>query len=249
MNYQSLLETASNPIWFLLLIFGFGILGGLFSCALIEVPFLSSLTSSKAVSTKNTLIKVLSFMMGMTISYLVIGFLFSKISLTLTRHPLLSGLSYAILGILGILWGISIVIEQIKSDSHAHHDHTCACGCHSHTIFPHFFNPLLAKITPTSNFHFLILGILFAWLETPACPCCGPVLYILSALTVAKGKIWLGVLTFVIYSMGQSIPVIVLCTALTRWVTHPVLQKSRPYIQMLMGNILIFIGMVMLWLI
>jgi len=169
--------------------------------------------------------------------------------LVLTRHSVLLGVSYAILGILGILWGISIVINPVRADITPCHDHACGCGCHSHGKLDHFISRFLSRISPSSNLHFLLLGIVFAWLETPACPCCGPVFYILSVLTIAKGKLLIGTLTFIIYSLGQGVPVLLLCTALTKWVNHAVLAKSKPYVQILIGNILIFMGMIMLWLV
>ncbi|MFC1752625.1 cytochrome c biogenesis CcdA family protein [Thermoproteota archaeon] len=228
--------------------FVIGIVSGIFSCSLLEVPFLVSLISTTVISKKEAFKKAFIFVLGLVTSYILIGLFFVQVARIFARHPEASVYLFFIIGVIGLLWGFQVILSYAKTQKnaggHAHtlsHD-SCACG-HSHIISK------IPGIRYVHNvFYIYLVGNLFAWLETPVCPCCGPVLYLLSALTVMQGKILFGITTFALYSFGQGIPVILFSVFFTHIINHPAMIKSKHWFTFLSGNVLLFIGILFLWL-
>jgi cytochrome c biogenesis protein CcdA len=223
-------------------VFLFGLLGGLFSCSILELPFLIAMVSS-AKTKWQVFNKTLAFMLGLIFSYIVIGIFFTQIAKFISKNMFISTMLLYLLGIIGILWGLKIILNSGK------HEH--CCSNHQHCDHEHKHNlldKLLHSLKPKSYAHIFIIGALFAWIETPVCPCCGPILYILAALTIAKGKLIFGITTFFIYSLGQAIPVLICTVFFTNLLSHPKLVANKKYFDLLLGNLLLFLGGVFLWL-
>jgi cytochrome c biogenesis protein CcdA len=226
-----------------------GIIAGVYSCALLEVPFLASVVSITSKGKKQAFKKSVAFVLGLITSYVIIGFFFGQVAKLFVRYGKLTFGLFIFVGVLACLWGLKIIFTGntcscsssclCSDDKHNHvHQHQ-----HSHSFIDKFSFFKKAK-----NFwQIYLVGNLFAWIETPVCPCCGPVIYILSSLTIMKGKIVLGLSTFAIYSLGQGIPVIIFCVFLAHIVNHPKMLKSKRYFNILMGNIMLFIGLLFLW--
>ncbi|MCP4050315.1 MAG: sulfite exporter TauE/SafE family protein [bacterium] len=205
---------------------------------MLEVPFLASMVSLTARNKKTAFIKSSTFVLGLITSYILIGLFFGKVAAVFSKYGRLSYYLFIVMGALSVYWGIKILFFSGSCND----ANQCGCG-HKHSsnsIFSRFKN-----VNHLSQIY--LIGNAFAWLETPVCPCCGPVIYILSALTILKGKILFGIITFAVYSFGQGIPVIIFCVFLTHIVNHPVLLKSKEYFVLLESNILIFLGFLLLW--
>ena len=55
-----------------------------------------------------------------------------------------------------------------------------------------------------------IFGMLFAFLEMPACPCCGAVLLLIASLIAIKGSLLYSGVVFFSFALGQSLPILVI---------------------------------------
>ncbi len=220
-------------------VFCFGFVGGVLSCALLEVPLLTGILVAEAKHTSFTIAKKCSaFIIGMTISYMIIGYFFQQLAFVFNKHWQLSGLLLGVLGVAGIVWGLGLLSTKP-------HDHSCHDEhCHHDTTWSRF----LKRFKPKTTFHFFILGLVFAWIETPVCPGCGPMLVMLASLTVIKGHIGSGFLTFGAYSLGQGFPVVLLSLLTHKGLSLETLSKLRPYMPIVIANALIFSGVVLLWL-
>ncbi len=88
-----------------------------------------------------------------------------------------------------------------------------------------------------------IFGILFAFLEIPACPCCGAVLLLIASLIAIKGSLLYSAVIFFSFALGQSLPILVLGFS-SSILKHllPQTQKLEGKISFLVGNILIVTG-------
>jgi len=88
-----------------------------------------------------------------------------------------------------------------------------------------------------------IFGILFAFLEMPACPCCGAVLLLIASLIAIKGSMLYSVVVFFSFALGQSLPILVIGFS-TSVVKHflPKTQKLEGILSYCVGNILIVSG-------
>ena len=87
-----------------------------------------------------------------------------------------------------------------------------------------------------------IFGMLFAFLEMPACPCCGAVLLLIASLIAIKGSLlYSGV--FFSFALGQSVPILVIgfSTSILKHVL-PKTQHLEGIISFVVGNILIVSG-------
>jgi cytochrome c biogenesis protein CcdA len=94
-----------------------------------------------------------------------------------------------------------------------------------------------------------IFGVLFAFLETPACPACGAALMIIGSLVVMKGSLLYSSLVFISFAIGQSIPVLVLgfSTSMFKHLTSKT-ARIENVMSFAAGNILIVLGFILMML-
>ncbi|NDC82381.1 hypothetical protein EB093_01775 [bacterium] len=210
---------------FLAEVFGFGIIAGTLSCAILEVPLLAGLLGTD--SYRNALKKILVFVAGLMISYSVIGVMFDSVSRWLSRFQLVSTSLYMCIGIIALIWGLWIVC--------------CGTTSGQGSCPPRTFSP-------KSMVGFFALGLAVAWIETPTCPGCGPIMLLISMSTYAAGKTGLGILAFGVYSVGQAVPVIALTLGVVGVNTIPKIHAVRPWFMCLIGNLLVTTGLLYLWL-
>jgi cytochrome c-type biogenesis protein len=88
-----------------------------------------------------------------------------------------------------------------------------------------------------------IVGMLFAFLEMPACPCCGAVLLLIASLIAIKGSLLYSGVVFFSFALGQSIPILVIgfSTSILKHVL-PKTQHLEGIISFVVGNVLIVSG-------
>jgi len=89
----------------------------------------------------------------------------------------------------------------------------------------------------------LIFGMLFAFLEMPACPCCGAVLLLIASLITIKGSLLYSGVVFFSFALGQSVPILAIgfSTSILKHVL-PKTQHLEGIISFVVGNILVVSG-------
>lgn len=238
-----------------------GISGGLVSCALLEVPFITAVITTTRNARREAFYKTLAFLAGLIVSYVIIGLFISQINKFFSNHLLSTKWLFLLLGAIAVLWGYWMIWREPDIDrcsdhgcdghSHGHehsHEHTPEHPHeHAHPGHSHF-EFILKWIRPTSLLNVFLIGNLFAWIETPLCPGCGPVIYLLAMLTLLKGQMISGVITFMLYAIGQGIPVLIIVMGFSHWFDSPFIVKNKAHVQLLMFNILIVTGGALIWL-
>lgn len=88
-----------------------------------------------------------------------------------------------------------------------------------------------------------IFGMLFAFLEMPACPCCGAVLLLIASLIALKGSLLYSGVVFFSFALGQSVPILMIgfSTSILKHVL-PKTQHLEGTISFIVGNMLIVSG-------
>ena len=202
-----------------------GAVASLSSCTIARLPVLLGLVSSTSQSKHRGFLLSIAFSFGLIISYTVIGILFGAIAHIASKLVAISEYLYLILGLLMILGGlffaglIPLGAEGIGA--------SCQKAVKGVKTLPSAF----------------IFGMLFAFLEMPACPCCGAVLLLIASLIAIKGSLLYSGVVFLSFALGQSLPILVIGFS-TSILKHllPKTQKLEGIISFCVGNILIVSG-------
>lgn len=209
----------------LFLVFWGGAVLSLASCTLIRVPVIIGYVSGASASKKKAFFITLSFALGLIISYTCLGLLFGFVSGIMASMIKYSRFVYYALGAMALLFGVQLAgltnWTFLKKDS-----------------LP---EPRNKKAGIAGAFLF---GIIFAIFEAPICPCCGPVLFLIAGLTLSKGKILFGILIFLAYAMGQSLPMLLIgsLTGIVKYIS-PYVERFEKKIEIIGGNILILLAL------
>ena len=88
-----------------------------------------------------------------------------------------------------------------------------------------------------------VFGIVFAFLEMPACACCGSVLLLIASFVALKGSLLYSTGVFFSFAVGQSLPILLLgfSAGLLKNIL-PLTQRLEGIISFVVGNILIVTG-------
>jgi cytochrome c-type biogenesis protein len=195
------------------------------SCTIARLPILRGLVSSTAQSKHKSFLLTIAFSCGLIISYTFIGMIFGAIAHMASRLIEMSRYLYLILGLLMILAGLFFVglIPALNEGLNAH----CEKAVKGVKTLPSAF----------------IFGLLFAFLEMPACPCCGAVLLLIASLVAIKGSLLYSGAVFFSFALGQSVPILAIgfSTSVLKHVL-PKTQHLEGMISFVVGNILIISG-------
>ena len=202
-----------------------GAVASLSSCTIARLPVLLGLVSSTSQSKRRGFLLSIAFSCGLIISYTFIGILFGAIAHIASRLVAISQYLYLVLGFLMILGGlifsglIPFPAEGIGAN--------CEKAIKSVKSLPSAF----------------IFGMLFAFLEMPACPCCGAILLLIASLIAIKGSLLYSGIVFFSFALGQSLPILVIgfSTSLLKNLL-PKTQHLERVISFCVGNILIVSG-------
>jgi len=202
-----------------------GAVASLSSCTLARLPVLLGLVSSKSSLKHRGFYLSIAFSCGLIISYTFIGLLFGAIAHIASRLVAISQYLYLVLGFLMVLGGlffaglVPLPTEAIGS--------SCEKAVKSVKSLPSAF----------------IFGMFFAFLEIPACPCCGAVLLLIASLIAIKGSLLYSGTVFFSFAIGQSLPILVIgfSSSLLKHLL-PKTQKLEGVISFCVGNILIVSG-------
>lgn len=202
-----------------------GAVASLSSCTIARLPVLLGLVSSTTETKHRGLYLSIAFSLGLIISYTFIGMLFGAVAQIASRLVAVSEYLYLVLGILMILGGL--FFAGLISFG------TGGIASHCERVVKN------VKTIPSA----FIFGMLFAFLEMPACPCCGAVLLLIASLIAIKGSLLYSGVVFFSFALGQSLPIIVIGFS-TSILKHllPKTQHLEGVISFCVGNILIVSG-------
>jgi cytochrome c-type biogenesis protein len=225
-----ILESLKQPSLFTyLLVFLGGFILSFGSCNFIRLPVIVSCTSGLSSNRKTAFQFTLAFVSGLIFTYILYGFLLGIIS-TLAKNILaLSIFTFYFTGFLLITFGLNLLgflRFNFKISS--------------------FINRYLKKNKEVSQA--FVLGILITLLDTPSCPYCGPIIFVMSASTIARGNIFYGLGLFFAYALGQSIALIVLGLSTSQIKYGCKLVEFRELIEVFAGIVLVYLGVYFIWL-
>ncbi|MCP4651884.1 MAG: hypothetical protein GY858_00645 [Candidatus Omnitrophica bacterium] len=233
MNLQNLIfDTVKNfsPLAFILVFLGAALLS-LGSCTIIRIPIVLGYVTGLSVSRRDSVITLLGFSLGLTLSYTLLGVLFGIGAKFITVAVNVSTVFYLVAGILLLLIGLYL-LGFIPKFSPGH------LKC----------NAPKTKFKKMNFFTAFAFGIAFAFFEAPLCPCCGPLLLMLASIVFIKGKIIYALLIFLAYAIGQSLPIFIIgLSAGTLKFANQKLHLIEPYIQAISGALLFCAGIYLLW--
>ena len=203
-----------------------GAIASLSSCTIIRLPVIWGYVTSTGLSRRRGIILSVSFACGLIAVYTLFGFALGIISNLTGKLIQISHYLYFVLGILMLICGILFAGLIPKRGGWFHS--SCEAAINR------------AK-TKNSAFMF---GMLFALLETPACPACGAVLMVIASLVIMKGSFLYSGLVFISFAIGQSIPVLAVGLSgsmFTHFLSKITLLEE--VISFVAGNILIVSGL------
>lgn len=202
-----------------------GAAASLSSCTIARIPVVFGYVAVAAESKRKGILLSFAFACGLILSYTVAGFLLGFVTDFAAKLIHISFYMYSLLGILLIISGLFFagLFPWMKNLFHNH--------CKTQN-----------KQAKTFSSAFLF-GIMFAFLEMPACPCCGAVLMVLASLAVIKGSLFYSGLVFFSFAVGQSLPILIigLSAGILKNLAHKT-EKLENIIAFAAGNILIATG-------
>lgn len=208
-----------------------GIVASLSSCTIVRLPVIWGYVTAAGESRRRSVLLSVSFACGLITVYTLMGSALGIVSNVTGKLLRISHYLYFILGILLLVLGI-IFAGLIPMKQGWFHDRCETAIKHTKT-----------------NHSAFIFGMLFALLETPACPACGAALMIIGSLVVMKGSWLYSSLVFISFAIGQSIPVLVLgfSTSMFKRLTPRTMRIER-VISFMAGNLLIVLGLLLMML-
>ncbi|MBF0504526.1 MAG: sulfite exporter TauE/SafE family protein [Candidatus Omnitrophica bacterium] len=208
-----------------------GAVASLSSCTIVRLPVLLGLVSTTGQSKHRGFLLSIAFSCGLIISYTLIGMIFGAIAHIASRLISISMYLYLFLGFVMLLGGLFFagLIPFLTGEL----NRQCEKAVRK------------VKTLPSA----LIFGMLFAFLEMPACPCCGAVLLLIASLIAIKGSLFYSGTVFFSFALGQSFPILVMgfSTSVLKHVL-PKTQHLEGMISFLVGNIIIVSGVFLIML-
>ncbi len=229
-SLQNVLINGSLPIVLVTVALA-GMIASLSSCTITRLPAVLGYVAGAGESRKKTIFLSIAFSCGLIASYTLLGFSFGIISNLAGKLIQLSKYIYFTLGILLFVMGI-LFTGLIPAKIGWFNERCNEAAAHAKNYRSAF-----------------IFGFLFAFLEIPACPCCGAVLMVIASLVVIKGSILYSAFVFLFFAIGQSLPVILIGFStgfLKNLVSKTVNFEER--IKFFAGNILIVSGIFLMML-
>ena len=216
-----------SPILAVFIVFWAGFIASLSSCTIIRIPIVFGYVSGATHYTKRrSFLSSLCLVLGLITSYTFLGIaliLLKNLTLGLIQ---ISRYLYIFLGVVLLVLGIFYAgLIKIGKTHHAHCE----------------MNPSIKRRSFIGSFLF---GIMFAFLEMPACPCCASALFVIASI-VGFWDSWVySFIIFLSFAIGQSMPILLIgsSTSLAKHLA-PKVERIEKYTQFVAGNILIAIAL------
>ena len=219
-----------SPVWALLMIFSIGALASVSSCTVIRLPMVMGCVAGTGTSKKRGLALAALFSFGLVLSYVLLGLITAYTGGVI--HKVLAFNKY-------LFWFLGVVLFASG---------IWVSGLLRLRSLPDQSRTISTRLQKAGLVGTLLLGVLFGLLETPACPCCGGGLLVLSGVVVAKNLQFYGLLVFVSFALGQCVPVLAV-GILTGLIKPDLMQRMRTRmcsleqrIQLIAGNVLMVLG-------
>jgi cytochrome c biogenesis protein CcdA len=219
-----------SPAFALVIIFWIGAVASLGSCTAIRLPIVLGYIAASGGSRKRSLLLTASFLVGLVVSYVLIG----------AAAAFLGGAVHQLLQTSKVIFWVSGVLLFIMG--------AMVSGVISPSVLAGRWQSIAARLERTRTPGALVLGLLFGLLMMPACPLCGAGLFVLAGAVAAKSLSWYGLAMFASFALGQGLPVVAIGTLTT--VLRPGLISGlrrslcsvEQHIQLLCGNVLMVLG-------
>ena len=216
-----------SPILAIFIVFWAGFIASLSSCTIIRIPIVFGYVSGASHDTKRkSFLSAVFLALGLITSYTFLGLALILLKNLAFSLVLISRYLYIFLGVVLLIFGVFYVgLIKIGKPHHAH------CGA----------NTRLKKRSFIGSFLF---GVMFAFLEMPACPCCASVLFVIASI-VGFWDSWVySFIIFLSFAIGQSMPILLIgsSTSLVKYLI-PKVKSLEKYTQFVAGNILIAIAL------
>ncbi len=200
------------------------------SCTLIRIPIVLGYIGGFASSRIKAFRLLSGFILGIIVSYTLLGFLLGKLSGFISKSVGLSYYFYLIAGVVLIFLGLNLL-----------------------EFLPFRFLSQTCRVKTkgsgrASFWGAIILGIIFAFFEAPVCPCCGPMLLLISTSIMTSGKLFYAFGIFLTYAIGQSLPLMILGLSATAFKYIEKFHYLENYIKLAAGTVLFYFGIYLLWL-
>lgn len=199
------------------------------SCTLVRLPFIVGHAHATKQTSDRHLLLAIVFSLGLIISYTAMGLSLGVLSSFAKKLITVSYALYVLMGIFLIGCGIFFADLLPEISGNVHH---------------HAKRVLRTINTIPATFGF---GVLFAFLEMPACAGCGVGMVLISSLVAVKGSVIFSTVVFSSFALGQSLPIIGIgaSSALLKKLA-PAMERFEGVVARTAGHALIVFGIVML---
>jgi cytochrome c biogenesis protein CcdA len=219
-----------SPVWALFIVFWIGAMASLSSCTAVRLPVVIGYVAGVGSSKKRAVALACLFVAGLTVSYVLLGAVMMTAGGIAGKLLHLNKYFFWFLGVLLIVTGILL------------------SGLVNVHLLPEKWRGLEPKLHKATLPGAVLLGAIFGLLIVPACPSCGAGLLILAGIAVAKKLSVYGLLLFMSFALGQSLPVLAV-GVLTGLMRPDVIGRARTRIcslerrtQLIAGNVLMIVG-------
>jgi cytochrome c biogenesis protein CcdA len=216
-----------SPLLAIFIVFWAGFIASLSSCTIIRIPIVFGYVSgAHHHSKRKAFFSAACLALGLITSYTFLGIaliLLKNLAFGLVQ---ISRYLYMFLGV--VLLVLGIFYAGLIKIGKTHHEH-----CEMNT-----------KLKKRSFVGSFLFGVMFAFLEMPACPCCASVLFVIASI-VGFWDSWVySFIIFLSFAIGQSMPILLIgsSTSLLKHLT-PKVAEIEKYTQFVAGNILIAIAL------
>lgn len=208
-----------------LVVFWVGFLMSLGICSAVRLPLVFGYTSGNSDSKKSMVIAVY-FTAGMIFAYILVGITIGIFSSILNKLFSWQKYTYYVMGLVTLIISFNFLGFI---DFSSHHLNLAQ-------------NKIIKKFSLLGNFGAFFLGLVFVFMEGLIAPCCGPIIYILTAFTLLKGKFLLGISLFFIYGLGQATPIFIAGSFATFIKKINVIQNNWEYVEVSLGLVLLLLS-------
>jgi len=222
---------AESPAFALVMIFWVGAVASLNSCTAVRLPIVLGYVAAFGGPKKRSLLLTASFVVGLVISYVLLGAAAAFLSGSMQRLMEASKIIFWVSGGLLIIMGLMVsgmINPRLLSDR---------------------WQRIAARLERARTPGALVLGLLFGLLMMPTCPLCGGAgLFVIAGVVASKHLAWYGLAMFASFALGQGLPIaaIGILTAVLRPGLVSGLRKSlcsiEQHLQLLSGNVLVVLG-------
>lgn len=219
-----------SPVWALFVVFWTGAMTSLCSCAAVRLPVMIGYVAGSGSAKKRAIALACLFAGGLVISQILLGAAMMTVGGAAGKLLHLNKYLFWCLGVLLIAVGVFI------------------SGMVNVKLLPEKWRGIVPKLRKANLAGAGLLGMVFGLLFVPACPSCGGGLPVLAGIAVAKALSVYGLLLFVSFALGQSLPVVAV-GVLTALVKPDVVDRARARmcsleerIHLVAGNVLMVVG-------